>query len=123
MRTVKTQGETHPNFAKPANWDDEKDGPCHSISARVESYGQRGLVNVISTWKPDAHDLAHLNRGGVIELSQVGGMLPSAMRTVDPVGEAIVDDRAGTKALTINEHAHGDDHHVGSHDEHGPAQP
>jgi hypothetical protein len=108
MRTVKTRGETHPNFAKPANWDDELDGVCHAISARCESYGQRGLLNVISTWKPDAAELAHLNRGGVIELSQVGGMLPSAMHVVDPVEPPPIAD---PKSITINEHAHGDDSH------------
>lgn len=84
MRTVKTRGETHAEFAKPSNWDDS-DGVCNSLSARVGPYGARSLLEVVSTWKPDAADLAHLNRGGVIELSSIGGMCPSAMSVVDPV--------------------------------------
>jgi hypothetical protein len=115
MRGTKTRGETH-TFTPPANWDEAKDGPCGNLSIRCESYGERDLVTLVSTWKPSAEDIAHFNRGGVLELSLITTNLPPAgMRVVDPV----VADAA---PITINEEAHGNEH-IGCYDEHGYSQP
>jgi hypothetical protein len=118
MNPTKTRGVTH-NFVAPANWNPETDGECGDLEVRRALYGQRGIIEHVSTWKPSADELAHLNRGGVIELSLLAlNQAPVGLSVVDPVGEAIVDDRPGTKAVTINEDGHG----LG-YDEHGPATP
>lgn len=94
------------NFHAPENWNTETDGVCNILQCRVsEDYGQRGLVNVVSTWKPDAAELAHLIRGGVIELSCIGSQPPCLLYVVDPVEIAVVIPER--KPLTINEEAHG----------------
>ncbi len=67
MKPTNTRDATH-LFAKPANWDDEADGPCGDLQVRAETFGERSIVELISTWKPTEHELAHLNRGGVVEI-------------------------------------------------------
>lgn len=125
MRPTATRGATN-NFQKPANWDDEKDGVCGDLQVRMQAHGERSLCEMVSTWKPDAADLAHLNRGGVIELCITStGHPPVGMVIVDPVesiatpdltlrdndGSSFVEPGTGTvrdeRTITINEEAHG----------------
>lgn len=111
------------NFTPPESWDQSKDGPCGDLPVRMQMHGSRGIFELVSTWKPDAEELAHLNRGGVIELAVCStNQPPVGLSVVDPVGTVIVEDRHGkVPTLTINEGAHGDS--VGTYDEHGPATP
>lgn len=106
MRPTRTR-DANRNFHAPENWDTELDGPCGVLEVRVtEDYGKRNLVNCVSTWKPDADELAHLARGGVIELSIIGAQPPVVLYVVDPMPEP------QSPPITINEHAHGDDSHA-----------
>jgi hypothetical protein len=115
MQNVKTRNSTH-NFQKPANWDTEKFGECGDLLVRAQT-GEGDVVQLVSTWKPSAAELAHLNRGGVIEmLLCTVSQPPCTLYVVDPVeARFVIDDKP---ALTINEEAHGF-----GHDEHGPATP
>jgi hypothetical protein len=118
MKPTKTRGMTN-LFKAPANWNPATDGECGDLEVRRQFYGTRGIIDHVSTWKPSADELAHLNRGGVIEMSLLTPVQPPAsLSVVDPVDTVIVDDRPGTKALTVNEEGHG----LG-YDEHGPATP
>src|SRR5258708_5690937 len=104
MRPTKTR-DANKTFTKPKGWIDEIDGGCGDLEVRIEPFGAR-LVDFISTWKPSAEDLAHLNRGGVIELSVIGGQPPVALTVVDPVFPPGTTIGAGN-IITINEEAHG----------------
>lgn len=107
MRPTLTRGATH-NYQAPENWDTEKDGECGDLQVRVQLHGARGIIDNVSTWKPSADELAALNQGGVIELSILSPKQPAVgLSVVDPVEGYVIDLRG---PLTINEHAHGDDH-------------
>jgi hypothetical protein len=67
MKPTITRGATH-NFQAPENWDASTDGPCGDLQVRAETFGERQIVELISTWKPTEHELARLNAGGVIEI-------------------------------------------------------
>lgn len=67
MRPTDTRNATH-NFQAPANWDAAKDGVCSDLPVRVQMSGGTGIFETVSTWKPTDEDIAHINRGGVIEL-------------------------------------------------------
>lgn len=114
MRPTVTRGAQH-NYQKPENWDDDKDGPCGDLQVRKELYGSRGIVQCVSTWKPSAEELRMLNAGGVVELAICTLDQPPcavyAVMPVAPVDAVIVESRP---AITINEHAHGDDYN-GTH--------
>lgn len=69
MRPVRVKGQ-NANFAKPTEWDDERDGPCGSLPVRLEKVGF--YVEHNSAWKPDEEELKLLNEGGVVELCCVG---------------------------------------------------
>ncbi len=102
MRPTSTRGATH-LFAKPKNWDDETDGTCGDLQVRAETFGERQIVELISTWKPTAHELAHLNRGGVVEIGICSTTQP-------PMRAYVVDPEVPlveTATITINEEAHG----------------
>jgi hypothetical protein len=119
MRPTVTRNATH-NFQKPANWDDSTDGPCGDLQVRAETFGDREIVELISTWKPSADELDRLHDGGVIEIGLcVTSQPPMRAYVVDPVhpvlhkyllpNEAEPSGRLETPPITINEHAHGDD--------------
>lgn len=104
MRPTQTRDKTI-TFTPPENWDQDRDGPCGALEVRVQTHGGNEIPELVSTWKPDADELAHLNAGGVIELFIItAGKQP-------PVGMAVVDPVHGPKAevphITINEDAHG----------------
>jgi len=80
MKPVPTKGETNP-FVKPEGWDDERDGRCGVLSVRVETHGVRNYH--ISTWKPDADELAKLASGACVELTCVGLQPPVAVAVGD----------------------------------------
>ena len=116
MKPTITRGATN-NFQAPGNWDPAF-GECGDLQVRMEVFSEdkNKLVECLSTWKPSAEELAHLNAGGVIEVGLCVLNQP-VMRVgvVDPVDARLApylpqptDDRP---AITINEHAHGDDHH------------
>lgn len=107
MRPTATRGATH-NYQAPENWDAEKDGECGDLQVRVQLYGARGIIDNVSTWKPNAAELSRLNLGGVIELSILSPTQPAvSLSVVDPAQGYVIDLKG---PLTINEQAHGDDH-------------
>lgn len=111
MQPTVTRGATH-NFQAPKNWDAEADGPCGDLQVRAEAFGDRQIVELISTWKPSPGELAALNAGGVIEIGLcVTTQPPMRVYVVEPVEKALLPYVAPQKSVTINEHAHGDDHH------------
>lgn len=85
MIPTNTREATH-NFHAPKNWDAEKDGPCGVLEVRAEVNGGSQFIELVSTWKPTAEELAHLNRGGVVEigLAQIE-QCPMRAYVVDPV--------------------------------------
>jgi hypothetical protein len=84
MQNIDTVGATH-KFGEPTNWNEEKDGHCHTLSVRVELHGSRGLIKLVSTWKPSKAELALLNIGGAVELSILAqGQPPVALNVVEP---------------------------------------
>jgi hypothetical protein len=90
MRPTVTRGATH-NFQKPENWDDEAEGPCGDLQVRAECFGERQIVELISTWKPTEYELAALNAGGVIEIGICAtGQPPMRAYVVDPVEPALL---------------------------------
>lgn len=85
MRPTITRGATH-LFAPPENWQPETDGECGDLQVRAEVFGPREVVELFSTWKPSADELAHLNRGGVMEIGICAATQPVMQaRVVDPV--------------------------------------
>lgn len=120
MRPTVTRGAQH-NYQKPENWDEEKDGPCGDLQVRKELYGERGIIQCVSTWKPSAEELRALLAGGVIELLICSvDQPPCALCVVRPVASiatpdlAIAENGVGTftepgtgSVITINEEAHG----------------
>lgn len=105
MKSTTTRGATH-NYIAPENWDPATDGQCGDLQVRVELYGGRGIIDNVSTWKPSAEDIAHFNRGGVLELSVLAlTQPPVGLCVVDPVEEPA--PRAEVPHITINEDAHG----------------
>jgi hypothetical protein len=81
MLPVEIKNGKH-DFAKPRNWDDERDGPCRNLPVRVET---RGIYNEhLSNWKPDAEELKLLNNGGVVELCCCGLQPPVSVGVVEP---------------------------------------
>ena len=91
MQPTTTRGATH-NFAPPENWDTDKDGTCSGLQVRVDKWGERDLLDYVSTWKPTPLDLEALNAGGVIELHLLGVQCPTAMSIVAPTPEPLFDD-------------------------------
>ena len=119
MRPTFTRGATH-IFEPPKNWQPETDGECGDLQVRVETFGERNIVELFSTWKPNAAEIAHINAGGVIEIGICTATQPvMRARIVDPV-EAVLTpymppieeaSEHDPKPITINEGAHGDDSH------------
>jgi len=68
MIPTKTLGMTHA-FSAPENWDADKDGKCGTLEVRMQLVGESRFVELVSTWKPSAEELAVLNAGGVIEIA------------------------------------------------------
>lgn len=74
MRPVNIK-DCNADFAKPPDWDESKLGTCGSLAIRREVIGTPGTGAYIShksNWKPSQAELAHLNRGGVVELECCG---------------------------------------------------
>src|ERR1700733_13287433 len=101
MRPTKTRDMTI-TYKAPQNWDQAVDGPCGDLEVRVQTHGGNDLPELVSTWKPDANELAMLNEGGVIELFIIttGRQPPVGMCVVAPVGGAPV--KAEVPHITIN---------------------
>ena len=76
MKPVKTRDATA-DFSKPNAWDDNRNGPCGTLSVRVESKGDYGYF--YSTWRPTEHEIWALDAGGVVVLTGVGGQPPGAL--------------------------------------------
>jgi hypothetical protein len=93
------QGATH-LFAKPTNWN-EADGTCGDLYVRAETFGESNVVRLVSAWKPSPAELAHLNRGGVIEVGICAKTQPAMCVSVADEHES------RGPSLTINEEAHG----------------
>lgn len=69
MTPIDIKGHTH-RLGAPADWNEERDGPCGSLAVRVTG----SLCQ--SAWKPTAEDVALLSAGGVLILSVFGRMSP-----------------------------------------------
>jgi len=113
MQPTTTRGAQY-NFQKPENWNDEEQGAsCGDLQVRKQMSGPQGRIECVSAWKPSVEDLALLNRGGVVELAICALDQPVVgMCVVEPVGGILESDQASLdRAITINEHAHGDDSH------------
>jgi hypothetical protein len=91
MRPTHTRG-TNKTFVKPKGWNDELDGDCGDLEVRIQPFGKR-LIEFVSTWKPSAEEIAHIVRGGVIELFIVGSQPPVGLLVVDPVSPPGTDAR------------------------------
>jgi hypothetical protein len=103
MRPTSIRGKTH-CFSKPANWDDATMGPCGDLEVRVEvEPPPSNIVECVSAWKPDAEELAMLNRGGAVEIYVCAKAQPVLrVGAVEPFEEPKVE-----RHITLNEHAHG----------------
>lgn len=116
MKPTNTRAATH-LFAKPANWNSEKDGECGDLIVRAETYGKSEIVQLVSTWKPSEAELVMLQNGGVIEVSLCTPSQPAMAVAVvepfildrEPVSSSLTDTDQVTldKVVTINEEAHG----------------
>ncbi len=84
MLPTVTRGATH-LFAKPANWQPE-DGECGDLQVRAETFGPNKIVELFSTWKPNADELGMLIKGGVVEIGLCVANQPAMqVGVVDPV--------------------------------------
>lgn len=120
MQPTVTRNATH-NFQEPANWNEETDGKCGDLQVRADTFGDRQIVELFSTWKPSAAELAHLNAGGVIEIGICSVTQPAMqVGVVDPVEPALLKyvphQPPEDKPITINEEAHGYTSSAGSND-------
>jgi hypothetical protein len=79
MRPVKVRDQTT-DFTKPSGWEEGQDGPCGTLSVRVEPVGRHNYH--YSNWKPDIEELKLLARGGVVELCCVGIQPPVSVAVV-----------------------------------------
>jgi hypothetical protein len=105
MRPTLTRDATH-NFQAPENWQPETDGDCGDLQVRAETFGGREIVELFSTWKPNAEEVSKLMVGGVVEIGICTVTQPvMQVRVVDPVVAPVTDERPA--GLTINEEAHG----------------
>lgn len=87
MRDIETR-DANMLLGKPKDWDDARDGICHSLSVRGEIHGERKMIKLVSTWKPSQEELILLNIGGAIELSILSpSQPPVALRAVVPKGD------------------------------------
>lgn len=112
------------NCQQPKNWDVEKYGKCHDLPVRQGFAGTNfhdAAISNTSAWKPTAEELVILNQGGYIEvLLLIPKQCPMMVSVPEYSGQR---DTLELRTVTINEDAHGDDHHIGTYDEHGPATP
>ena len=104
MRPTIPQDANHV-FTKPVNWDDEKDGSCGDLVVRINTYGERNVLEITSAWKPDEAELVMLNNGGSIEIGLSASSQPPMRVYAVPAATVEVADRPA--AITINEEAHG----------------
>lgn len=108
MRPTFTLDATH-KFVAPENWDPEKFGECGDLHVRVAPAPDNGIIESTSTWKPDAEDIVRINAGGVIEIALcIPNQCVMRAYVVDPFMPPALEPAP----ITINEHAHGDDHHA-----------
>ena len=63
MKAVRFPG-ANVNYGKPKNWDETKDGPCHTLPTHVDEHG-----NILSVWEPTPEERAMLLDGGNIVLT------------------------------------------------------
>jgi hypothetical protein len=77
MRSIRLEGGK--DYGKPVDWDDEKDGPCGSLSVVVEGSAH------VSVWCPTLAEREQIRNGANIALSVIGGQ-PPVMLTVVQIG-------------------------------------
>lgn len=77
MECVKVRDE-NADFTPPTDWSETNDGHCGRLPIRRE-IGKGGRAYLYSNWKPNEHELAMLNAGGVVELLCVGVQPPVAL--------------------------------------------
>jgi hypothetical protein len=114
MRPTVTRGATH-NFQPPENWVPETDGQCGDLQVRADTFGERNIVELFSTWKPTDEERELIAAGGVIEIGVCQTTQPvMSVCVVDPVNPSLIkyvapqaEEPSAKGALTINEDAHG----------------
>ncbi len=70
------------NLGKPADWDEQKLGPCGSLPI-VDAILPGGARCMVSAWKPTESELALLNEGGLVYLTVVGTVHPPVAMQVE----------------------------------------
>src|ERR1035437_5028050 len=116
MKPTITRGATN-NVQSPENWDEGAFGKCNDLQVRMDVFegNETKLIECFSTWEPSAEELAHLNRGGVIEVGlcvlnqpvmRLNVVAPVSIQSTDQVSL----DKSEPPVTTINEEAHGNDH-------------
>lgn len=82
--------DANADFVKPPDWDDKTMGTCGSLPVRKQVVGTPGsgaYLSLRSNWKPSAEELAHLVRGGVVELECCGSQPAVSVSVVDCAAE------------------------------------
>lgn len=75
------------SIGKPADWNEEKLGPCGALSVH-DWTDERGLNHMISQWEFEENDLEKLQAGARIHLSVIGEVHPEVQVYVGDIPEA-----------------------------------
>lgn len=91
MKPTVTRGATH-NFQAPANWVPDSDGQCGDLQVRAETFGERNIVELFSTWKPSDEERKLIAEGGVIEIGICSATQPVMQaNVVAPVPPSLIN--------------------------------
>lgn len=101
MEIVKLPGMNR-DLAPPGGWDKEKHGECVPLPVFAEVV--KGDIVMTSAWKPNAEELAELNKGAAVALVVYGGLHPPIAVGVFPA-----EVSAGTIPLTGEDGVHPDE--------------
>lgn len=89
MKPTVTRGATH-NFVAPENWQPDTDGQCGDLQVRAETFGERNIVELFSTWKPTDEERKLIAEGGVVEIGICAATQPvMQVGVVEPVEPAL----------------------------------
>jgi hypothetical protein len=80
MNSIKIK-DSNKVFAKPANWDNDRDGTCIDLHVRERSEGMQYVLE--SAWVPTPAELAALNSGKPLILTIFGRQMPPVMLSVE----------------------------------------
>lgn len=86
MKPITFEEVNVPEFGKPKDWDESKQGDCHALPAYVGDCGHPGQTFVITAWMPSEKDMENFKRGQPVFLQCYGGMPPVNLYTVSEDG-------------------------------------